>query len=72
MKLTREMIFYCQTPRGAWNRHQLELLGVSWPPQHGWIERLIGTEISETRLAEVKELGTLSKKERRDTHPRLF
>ncbi len=36
----------------GWNEDQLELLGVSWPPPKGWIERCIGQEISESLQAD--------------------
>jgi len=65
MKLTRELIVECQTPAGSWNRHQLKLLGVPWPPVHGWIDRIIGKEISESDYDSVKRLASMPAKERR-------
>lgn len=49
MKLTREAILDNRTDRGSWTRGQLESLGVSWPPQYGWLDRLDGTEISDAQ-----------------------
>jgi hypothetical protein len=35
------------TKGGSPTKAQLEVLGHSWPPITGWMERLIGVEISE-------------------------
>lgn len=45
-KLTREMIFEGRTIAGAWTRAQIESLGVKYPPKHGWIDRLVGIEVT--------------------------
>lgn len=65
MKLTREMIFEGQTPRGAWNRNQLEIIGVPWPPIHGWIDRAIGQEISPAQFEKFKSLGQITPEQRK-------
>lgn len=46
MKLTRNMILSVATKRGGFNWHQLQLLGVGWPPKHGWLRKLVGQEIN--------------------------
>ena len=47
MKLNRAMIMEGATgPSGGWNNRQLQLLGVEVPPREGWIERILGAEIS--------------------------
>ena len=52
MILTERYIKEHATAKGGWTKKQIEALGLSWPTEKGWIERLIGTEISETqRLA---------------------
>ncbi len=33
--------------KGGYNKKQLEILGVEWPPQKGWKSALIGTMISQ-------------------------
>jgi hypothetical protein len=45
--LTREMVHAGKSNRGGWTKAQVSLLGVEWPPQPGWIERLDGTRIRE-------------------------
>jgi hypothetical protein len=46
MKITRQWVFD-STKKGACNKAQLELLGISWPPKAGWMYRIVGREISE-------------------------
>jgi hypothetical protein len=47
IKLTSETLHAIGTSNGVgWNRKQLSLLGVKWPPSKGWLKDLIGTEIS--------------------------
>lgn len=65
MKLTRQMIHDAATPRGAWNSHQLALIGVQWPPKQGWLSELVGTEIEPEKYAEFVRFGKMSAKTRR-------
>ncbi len=65
MKLTRLMIMEARTPRGAWNRPQLELIGIEWPPTHGWIERVGQQDFPEETLVRFKELSTAKHKEKK-------
>jgi hypothetical protein len=45
--LTHENLHALGTRNGVgWNRKQLALLGVKWPPHKGWLSNLIGTEIN--------------------------
>jgi hypothetical protein len=54
--ITRELIFSGRSDAGGWNRKQLEVLGIAWPPRHGWIDRLCGREISDSAAAEFLSL----------------
>lgn len=47
MKVTREFIIENCSTNGGWNNSQILMLGEDWPPRKGWIERAIGTEISD-------------------------
>ena len=47
MIVTRELIKSGQTKAGGWTKSQLEIIGVSWPPQKGWADRVCGTHISK-------------------------
>ena len=35
-----------RTDRGAWTKPQIEALGIDWPPRKGWIDRIVGKELS--------------------------
>jgi len=45
--LTKQMIEEGLSSKGGYNKKQLEILGVEWPPQKGWKSALIGTIISQ-------------------------
>ena len=50
--LTYELIHAGGTYNGAgFTRKQMEILGVGRDPRKGWLQRLIGTKISEQRYA---------------------
>lgn len=50
MKITREFIMSGSTNGHAgWNREQLAVIGVSWPPINGWMSRVIGNELSDAK-----------------------
>lgn len=51
MRVTRDWLMQHRSERGGWNFSQLALLGESWPPTKGWIERAIDREISDERAA---------------------
>lgn len=51
---------------GGWNNSQILVLGDDWPPRRGWIERAIGTDISEEQAKLFIEYGkTRPKKKER-------
>lgn len=47
MTITNEFLIAGQSGAGGWNKRQLALLGVDWPPVKGWKHRIIGTEIPD-------------------------
>ena len=47
LMLTLAMIDAGSNGPGGWNREQLKLIGVTWPPKSGWKERAIGREITK-------------------------
>ena len=56
MKITAQWIHAHKTVNGAWTRRQLAAIGVEWPPERGWIGRVIGHPITEEqRIAFVQE-----------------
>jgi hypothetical protein len=69
MKITNEFIKLGASDRGGWNKHQLEVLGVPWPPTEGWKDRIIGTEISDEDAKEFLYLRGMTKKQRNARDP---
>lgn len=49
--VSREFIMSGQSAAGGWNRKQMQLLGIVWPPRSGWIDAVVGTQISNTDAA---------------------
>ena len=56
-KVTEFWITSNCTIRGGWTAKQLKLIGVSWPPVHGWKRRAVGKMISARAKAEFEGLG---------------
>ena len=48
--LTREIIEAARTPNGGFTKSQLAAIGIEWPAPTDWIERKIGTKITESQL----------------------
>lgn len=49
----------------ALNSYQFKLLGMNWPPRHGWIGKLLGLEIPRELYELVCELRGKTKPERK-------
>lgn len=47
MLVTNEFLEKGRSDSGGYNRKQLELLGVAWPPLKGWKKAIIGTNIGD-------------------------
>lgn len=74
MRLTRKLIEDGRTPLGAFNIAQLKALGATLPanggfPAAGWIERMIGMEISESAYSTFLAMASASPGERRALFP---
>jgi len=66
MKLTYELLHSAGSYGGnGFNRPQLELLGVAWPPRKGWLRGLAGTEIDDAKWEKVLALSGVRKKQER-------
>lgn len=46
MHITQDLISKGGSGSGGWNKQQLDLLGVPWPPKKGWRKRVCGKHIS--------------------------
>lgn len=65
IRLTREILHSASTNNCGFNREQLYLLGVDWPPVKGWLSGLIGRQVSdETWQMVVKLKGVRNRKQR--------
>ena len=65
MKVTEDLIKAGETAGGGWNRHQLELIGVAWPPVKGWKWRAQGRMISILDAELFIDMKGLNKTERK-------
>lgn len=65
MKITEEFLEKIASGRGGWNRPQLALLGVAWPPAQEWKQRLIGMDISAETARRLEELSETTRLQRR-------
>ena len=54
MKVTRQFIMDNRTARGSWTRPQIEALGIEWPPTQGWVDRVIGLELTPEQAHQFK------------------
>lgn len=70
MILTDEHIEGARSEKGGWNKHQLHILGVAWPPPKGWKKKLAGSEIDPEVFEEFRRLGTICKQERAELNRR--
>ncbi|WP_041377845.1 hypothetical protein [Polaromonas naphthalenivorans] len=50
MKLTHELLMQYRTPAGLWRKVQLQALGLDWPPLKGWIQRVVGMELTDEQF----------------------
>lgn len=64
MKLTAEILHSAGTGGCGFNRQQLQLLGVGWPPKKGWLIRLVGQEVDDRTWQLVLKLKTTRRKQR--------
>lgn len=39
-----------RTPAGLWRKVQLDALGLSWPPPHGWMKQVVGMELTNEQF----------------------
>lgn len=65
MLITHEFIERGMSELGGWNREQLKLLKVPWPPRKGWKRRIQGTEISEAEAEIFLKLRGYTKAKRK-------
>lgn len=47
MVVTKDFLMTYRTDNGAWTSAQLRILGIDWPPISGWMQRVVGIELSD-------------------------
>lgn len=71
--LTKDMLHDAGTGGCGFNRHQLSVLGVPWPPRTGWLKDLVGTKVTVEQWNNFVQLRGRKSKRRIDTAtPLLF
>jgi hypothetical protein len=61
--LNNDLIMAGFSDRGGINKAQLKLLGIEWPPIHGWKAGVIGSEIELSDYKKYLSLRTKSASE---------
>ena len=56
--ITQELIESYRTKNGGWTKDILAAFGVSWPPQHGWKQTILGKAIDLDTLPPKPDEGT--------------
>jgi hypothetical protein len=45
--IVRDDIEQLRTPAGGFNQRTMEIIGVPWPLQEGWQQRIVGMRVSD-------------------------
>ena len=69
MKITPEWLKENRTKNGGYTKAQILLLGIKWPPKHGWLKAIIGDEISDDAA---REFERIAKQDDVELNPNLF
>ena len=70
--ITRNWIFDNRTERGAWNKKQLNSIGIKWPAKQGWIDEITGTEISSHNARNFEEYAKVAKNKKPATNTKTI
>ena len=62
MIITEEWLTINKTKAGGYTKAQLTLVGVDWPPIHGWKKAIIGTELNEENKITFEQLAQQNRK----------
>lgn len=61
-EVTEDWVKANRSGKGGWNRQQLELLGVKWPPIRGWLNETVGRQITDVDKQRFESLQGLTQK----------
>lgn len=57
MIITDEWLNKNKTPSGGYNKKQFDILGIQYPPQKGWKEKIIGKYLSEEEVKKIENIS---------------
>ncbi len=57
MIITDDWLIKNKTPAGGYNKKQFDILGIQYPPQKGWKEKLIGKELCDEKVKEFENIS---------------
>lgn len=57
MVVTKLWLKNNRTVAGGWTRKQLSVVGIGWPPFHGWMKKACGKEIADEDARAFEKLG---------------
>ncbi len=63
--LTHEMLQNASTDAGGWTRAQIQALGIKWPPRHGWLQGLVGQQVTAAQWKEFVDAREIRRKGKR-------
>jgi hypothetical protein len=58
MIITNEWLIKNRTLAGGYNKKQFNILGIEYPPQKGWKEKIIGKELCEKKVKEFENISS--------------
>jgi len=72
MIITNEWLINNKTLAGGYNKQQLNILGIEWPPWKGWKDKVIGKELCEEKVKEFLNCITIKKPKNNIHHNKLI
>ncbi len=57
MIITDDWLIKNKTPAGGYNKKQFDILGIQYPPQKGWKEKIIGKELCEEKVKQFENIS---------------
>ena len=58
MIITDDWLIKNKTPAGGYNKKQFDILGIQYPPQKGWKEKIIGKELCEEKVKQFENISS--------------
>ena len=68
MIITSDWLIKNKTSNGGYNKKQFDILGLQYPPQKGWKEKIIGKELCEEKVKEFENISSYNIKDKNNNH----